>query len=39
MAAMASDPGKRAAMGLSARRTAIERYVWSTEKFVSRWLA
>lgn len=38
MVALASEPGKRAELGGEARRVALERYVWDTGKFISRYL-
>lgn len=38
MAALVSGPEKRSELGRNARRTALERYVWNTEKFIGRYL-
>ncbi len=38
MERLARDPSLRAQMGAIARRTALERYVWSTREFVERFL-
>ncbi|MFC1453970.1 hypothetical protein ACFLQL_02185, partial [Verrucomicrobiota bacterium] len=38
MAALVSGPEKRSELGKNARRTALERYVWNTEKFIGRYL-
>lgn len=38
MALLVSDLEKRTGLGKNARRTALERYVWNTEKFISRYL-
>ncbi len=35
---LANDPALRRDMGRSGRRTALERYVWSTSRFVDRYL-
>ena len=38
MAELARDPAKRRAMGQTGRRTALERYVWDTDRFLNRYL-
>lgn len=38
MTMLAEEPQKRAELGKKARQVALERYVWNTKKFVSRYV-
>ena len=38
LAELIQDPARRAALGAQARRTALARYLWSTPRFIERYL-